>query len=56
MATIAQALAAYNAQHGTNYATANALGAALTTEALREAWVAKMRNAAHEAAAIEVIS
>jgi hypothetical protein len=56
MATIAQALAAYNAQNGTNYATAAALGTALTTRALRDAWVAKKRNDANEAASGEVIS
>jgi hypothetical protein len=56
MATKAEALAAYNAQHGTVYATVAALGTDLATQALREAWLAKKRNDAQEAAAVEVIN
>lgn len=53
MVTNIEALAAYNLQHGTTYATVAALGTALVREALREAWRAKLMNAAHEAAVLE---
>jgi hypothetical protein len=56
MVTRIEALAAYNAQHGTTYATVAALAADLAAAALREAWMAKKRNEAHAAAEIEVIS
>jgi uncharacterized protein len=55
MTTIQDALNAYNQQHGTNYATVQALSTALTTVALREAWIHKKINDAHEAAANDVI-
>lgn len=53
MVTIAEALAEYNLQHSTSYATVAALGAVLAKEALREAWRAKLMNAAHEQAVTE---
>lgn len=56
MATIQEALSAYNEQHGTTHATAQALGNALVSRALREAWKRKKQNEASEAAAGEEIS
>ena len=55
MVTKAEALAAYNEQHKTEYATVQALAIDLTSYALREAWLIKKRNEAQEAAAVEVI-
>lgn len=55
MVTKAVALAAYNQQHGTNYATVTALGTALANEAIKEAWVSKQTSDAHDLAAAEAV-
>lgn len=47
MVTILEALAQYNQQHGTAYATVAALGADLAKAALREAWMIKRREEGH---------
>jgi len=54
MTTKQEVLGVYNMQHGTNYVTVAALGVALATTALREAWLAHKRNEAHQLATAEV--
>ena len=53
MVTVLEALAEYNRQRGTTYATAAALGTALAKDALREAWRTKRINDAHDLAVTE---